>query len=93
MRCFMVPRGVTVLAGGAATAESRSFSLGATTGSETMGVLQNPYLLGAAKTLHYSATITIGNDSFSYEETTVLQMNELAEPLNHTDRNTLRRIS
>ena len=31
-------------------------------------------------------------DSWSYEETTMLQMNELPAPFVHTDRNTLRRV-
>jgi hypothetical protein len=93
LRCFMVPRGVTVLAGGPAAPGARSFTVEANAGSETFGVLQNAYLLGAAKTLSYSLHVDLGPDSYRYEETTLLQMNELAAPLAHTDGNTLHRIA
>ena len=37
-------------------------------------------------------TITTGPDSWSYRETTTLRMDELDEPLPHTDQPTLRRV-
>src|SRR3989441_1557060 len=50
MRCFMVPRGSTVLAGGATTADATSFTMRAEVGSETYGILSNPYLARLART-------------------------------------------
>jgi hypothetical protein len=50
MRCFVVPRGSMVLAGGTAAASDRAFTMDAEVGSETYGVLSNRYLSGAART-------------------------------------------
>ena len=93
MRCFMVPRGSTILAGGAAKADSKRLELTAECGSNTYGVLSNPYLDANAKCVRYELTVTIGDDTWSYEEDTVLEMKGQSEPLHHTDRNTLRRVS
>ena len=92
MRCFMVPRGVVVIAGGTTSADSTSFTLSAQVGAEDYGLLQNRYLLGRAKTSAYEVKITTSEDSWSYAETTMLRMNELDELLAHTDSNTLRRV-
>jgi hypothetical protein len=37
-------------------------------------------------------TITLGEDTWSYDEVTMLRMNEFDEPLPHADRNTLHRV-
>ena len=59
-------------------------------GHEQYGIVQNSYLLRAAKTLSYEVTITQGDDgSMTYEQTTMLAMKEFPEPFAHTDRNTL----
>jgi hypothetical protein len=42
--------------------------------------------------LSYEVTVTIGEDTWSYDETALLQMNEFAEPFAHTDHNTLHRV-
>ena len=41
--------------------------------------------------MHYEVTITIGDDTWSYEEDTVLDMDVFDELYHHTDRNTLHR--
>ena len=92
MRCFVVPRGITVMAGGAATATSNSFSLAASLGAPIYGISENLYLAQRASTKHYEVKITANRDgTWSYDEVTVLQMKEFDEPFLHTDRNTLRR--
>lgn len=91
MRCFMVPRGSTVLAGGDAKADSTELVMKAECGSTTYGVLSNPYLDANAKCVRYELTVSIGDGSWSYQEDTVLEMKGRAELLHHTDRNTLRR--
>jgi hypothetical protein len=53
-------------------------------------VLGTPYLEKC--TLSYEVTITVGVDTWSYDETTMLRMNEFDEPFAHTDHNTLRRV-
>jgi len=92
MRCFMVPRGTVLIAGGPAKADSKSFTMQAELGSQTYGILENEYLHIAASTTLYQATITISGDSFSYEETSTLSLKKMDEPLAHTDRNTLHRV-
>jgi hypothetical protein len=93
MRCFMVPRGSTLLAGGPAHVDSRSFTMEATLGSPVYGILSNPYLDRVAQTTHFEVTVSIGDDgSFSYDETTTVTLARYGGPLRHTDRNTLERI-
>ncbi len=92
LRGFVVPRGITVLAGGTAAADATTFTLRAAPGEPQYTIGENRYLAKNASTLSYEVTITVGDDSWSYDETTMLQMNELAEPFAHTDHNTLRRV-
>ena len=94
MKSFMIPRGVTLIAGGTATADASSFTMRAEPGHEQYGIVQNSYLLRAAKTLSYEVTVTHGpDDSLTYEQTTMLAMKEFDEPFAHTDRNTLHRVA
>jgi hypothetical protein len=92
MKGFVVPRGITVLAGGVAAADARSFALKAAQGDPQYNIGENKYLAKNASSLSYEVTFTIGEDTFSYEEVTMLRMNEFGEPLAHTDHNTLRRV-
>jgi hypothetical protein len=94
MRCFMVPRGVSIFAAGEAGADAGSFHLSAEKGEETFGILQNPYLMKAARTTDYEVSIAIAKDgtSFSYAEDTVLEMQVQPGVYHHTDRNTLKKV-
>src|ERR1700712_387216 len=49
-RCFVVPRGSLVLAGGDSAPDAKSFTMHAECGSETYGVLSNRFLATAART-------------------------------------------
>jgi hypothetical protein len=91
MRCFIIPRGVSVLAGGSAEPDARQFELAAELGSPIFGICSNPYLDREFKTLRFAMTLTVhGPDSFSYEEDTVLAIP--GQPIfHHTDANTLQR--
>lgn len=92
LRGFVVPRGITVLAGGTAAATDREFVLRAARGDDHYTIGENAYLAERARTLRYEVRVTVGADTWSYEETSVLQVAELPEPLAHTDRNTLHRV-
>ena len=93
MRCFMVPRASTILAGGPATADASTFTLQAEVGSETYGILSNPYLAHMARTTLYQVVITIEEDGvFHYRQTTTIEHSRLDELLEHTDTNRLRRV-
>jgi hypothetical protein len=94
MRCFLVPRGSMILAGGPATAEATTFTMQAEVGSESYGILSNTYLAKAARTVLYQVVVTLEDEGiFSYRQTTTIEHARLDEPLAHTDVNTLHRIS
>jgi hypothetical protein len=92
LRGFVVPRGITVLAGGTAAEDATSFTLHAELGGTNYTIGENQYLAKNASSLTYDATITTGTDSWSYHEITMLRMTEMPEPFAHEDRNTLRRV-
>jgi len=92
MRCFLVPRGVTVLAGGSAEPDASRLVLAADLGSATFGIASNPFLHEHFRTVRYDLTVTVNDDgSLAYEEDTQLQMPDRPEVFHHTDTNTLRR--
>lgn len=94
MRCFMVPRGVLVNAGGYVEADSRSFHLEAEVGSQTYGILSNRYLDDSYKTKRYSLDIICHDDGkFSYKEDTELWIPVDQEIFHHTDENILEKVS
>lgn len=90
-RCFMVPRGTTLLAGGTARASDAQFSVEANVGTEIYGILSNPYLAEKARTTKYVCTVSVNEGSFSYESCTTY-VHVRGGPIAHTDRNTLRRV-
>ena len=91
MRCFMVPRGTVVIAGGTCEPEATSFNMAAELGSTNYGILENKYLSGNASTVEYTLSITIGDDEWTYESDSVLKMAIQDDLLHHTDRNTLKK--
>ncbi len=93
LRCFMVPRGVLINAGGDAEVDSNSFHLSAEVGSETYGILSNKYLDESYKTMKYDLDVNTHDDgSFSYREDTQLWVPVNEAVFHHTDRNSLKRI-
>jgi hypothetical protein len=94
VRGFVVPRAITVLAGGTTTADATSFTLAATAGDPQYTIGESKYLASNASTLNYTVTITInGDDTWGYDERTMLQMKEFPEPFAHMDKNTLHRVA
>jgi hypothetical protein len=92
LRGFVVPRGITVLAGGFAAADATTFTLRADLGGANYTIGENQYLAKNASTVSYEVTITTTPDSWSYDETTMLKMTEIPELFAHTDHNTMRRV-
>ena len=93
MRCFMVPRGVTVIAGGTAEANAKTFNMIAEVGSDTYGICSNKFLDREFKTVRYELKITIHDQhSFTYEEDTKLKIKGQKDLFHHTDANTLKRV-
>ncbi len=88
-----IPRAQVLLASGPAAADATDFTLTATVGSEVHGILSNPFLDEAFRTLSYWIHVTINEDgTWSYEEEGVLQIPGRDEPFSHIDHNTLTRI-
>ncbi len=93
LRGFVVPRGITVLAGGTAVPDATSFTLSAKKDGGLYTIGENQYLAKNASSLSYEVTITTGPDTWTYAEMTMLQMKEFPEPFPHSDQNTLHRVA
>ena len=95
LRGFVVPRGITVLAGAmGVAADASSFTLTAKLGDPHYGISENAYLGEKASSTAYTVTITANpDDTWSYDEVTTLRMSEFPEPFAHSDSNTVRRAS
>jgi hypothetical protein len=94
IRSFMPPRGLTVLAGGNATATARQFSLEARAGDEVFGICSSPFLTAEFKTVRYTLSLEfLDDDTLHYHEHTWLKLKDRAEPFDHRDENTLRRVA
>ena len=90
MRCFIVPRGVAINAGGTVEPNAREFTLSAGVGSGTYGICSNQFLDREFKTVKFVNKIFIHDEnSFSYEEDTQLQIKGQPEVFHHVDKNTL----
>lgn len=94
MKCFVVPRGITTLAGGQSASDATTFTMSASIGDPQYGISSNKYLNDAAPTLSYDTNISIlGDGLFSYTQSTILHMRVLSAEMDHSDLNTLRRVS
>lgn len=92
-RAFLVPRGISVLAGGTVEPDARSFELRAELGSPVYGICSNPFLDAEFKTVRYELRVTLNDDgSFAYEEDTQLQIKGKPGVFHHVDKNVLRRV-
>jgi len=89
-----IPRVQAALASGAVKANARTFELAATRGSTASGICSGPFLEHAFRTDRYRIAVTIhGDDSWSYDEETVLTIKGQPEPFLHRDANTLTRVA
>lgn len=94
LRCFMVPRGVTIIAGGTAEADAVSFKIAADVGSETYGICSNRFLDENFKTVRYELEFEkVDANTIRYSEDTQLQIKGQSGIFHHTDENTLSRVS
>lgn len=93
IRCFAVPRGLAILAGGDAEPHDRTLTFKATPGIEAYGLCQNKYLLERARAMAFESVFTFNDDgTFSYTSDLVLKLTATGEEMHHTDRNTLHRV-
>jgi hypothetical protein len=88
-----IPRAQVLMASGHAAPDATDFTLTATVGSEVHGILSNPFLDEAFRTLSFRIHVTVNDDgTWSYEEEAVLQIPGRKGTFSHIDRNTLTRI-
>jgi hypothetical protein len=81
------------MAAGSADPDATEFEVTAAVGSEVYGILSNPFINTAFRTVSFRMRVTAHiNGTWSYEEDTVMQMADRAELVHHIDRNTLTRI-
>lgn len=95
LRCFAVPRGIAILAGGSATAESTTLHFDAVPGDPTYGLVQNKYLIQKAEAIDYKSSFTLNDDgTLSYTSDLVLKLAAMGgETMHHTDHNTLTKVN
>jgi hypothetical protein len=94
LHTLAIPRGQVLLAAGIADADATEFEVAATLGSEVYGILSNPFLDSAFKTVSFHMRVTVNKDgTWSYEEHTKLQMPDREGLVDHVDRNTLKRVA
>jgi hypothetical protein len=88
-----IPRAQVAMAIGHAAVDTKTFRLEAVRGSETNGIVSNPFLEHSFRTLRFAIEVTLHpNGTWSYEQDTVLVIPGIADPFHHTDRNTLTKI-
>jgi hypothetical protein len=93
MRCFLIPRGIALIAGGKAEKTAREFHLVAKSGSCTFGICTNPFLDREFKVESYEVTVRVHDrDKFSYEQDTVIRIPGKTELFHHRDKNLLTRV-
>jgi hypothetical protein len=89
-----IPRAQVLLASGPAEPDAKDFELTAALGSTIFGILSNPFLDEAFRTVSYRIHVTINDDgTWSYEEEGVMQIPGQDEPFHHIDGNTLTRVA
>lgn len=89
-----IPRAQIAMAVGRVEPNAKRFRLDAVRGSETNGIVSNPFLEHAFKTTRFSVDVTIHPDgTWSYEQDTIMVIPGIQEPFHHTDRNTLTKIA
>jgi len=94
LKGFVVPRGITVLAGAIVEPGDRTFTLRAAAGHHCYSIGENHYLSEQASTVTFAVTVTLhDDDTWSYHETTFLRLAATPRELDHTDSNRLRRVA
>jgi hypothetical protein len=93
LKSFVIPRGVSINAGGTVDINSEVIKVTAVVGSETYGICSNIFLDKEFKTVSYDLEITkIDNNSFSYFEDIQLKIKDQESNFSHTEKNVMKRV-
>jgi len=93
LKCFTIPRGMAVVAGGKVALNAKRFKLSAKLGSKTFGIASNPFLDREFQTVGFDLEMTISNDSFSYDQNTKIKIKGQKKIFAHRDKNTLKKVN
>ena len=94
IQSLAIPRGQVALATGTAAPDAKEFEVRAALGSESNGIVSVAFINAAFRTLSFRIRVSVhDNDTWSYEEDTVLQLPDRPAPFHHIDRNTLTRVA
>jgi hypothetical protein len=93
LKSFIVPRGISVNAGGTADENAKEFTVCAELGSNTYGICSNKFLDSEFQTVAYKVEFKfIDKDTFSYDENTQIKIKGQKKIFDHTEKNTLKRV-
>ena len=88
-----IPRGMTTMALGKSSTDAKQFELHAKEGDPCAGISSNAFLDYAFKTVEFHIQVSINTDgTWSYEQDTVLKIQNQADLFHHIDKNTLHQI-
>jgi len=88
-----IPRGMITMAAGKASPDAREFELIAKEDDRCAGISSNPFLDYAFRTVEFRIKVAIHDDgTWSYEQDTVLKIQNQVELFHHVDNNTLHKI-
>ena len=94
MQTLAIPRGQSLLAGGAAKADGTGLKVSARRGDTEYGITSTAFLEHAFRTDSYDLDVTFNADgTWSYISDTMLSVRGQPEPFRHRDRNTLTKIA
>ena len=89
-----IPRGQVAMASGTVAPDATTFTLTATAGDPHAGIVSNPFLDMAFHTPSWTITFRIAaDDSWSYEQVTLLDVQGGPDGFEHHDASTLVRIA
>jgi hypothetical protein len=86
-------RAQALIAGNTVAPDATTFTLESVIGSNTYGILSNKHLDEVAHTTRFDVTVSLTGDTYSYDETTVVEHQRQRSIIMHTDRNTLKLVS
>jgi hypothetical protein len=93
MKSFVIPRGVSVLAGATVEPGAKSFKLSASLGSPTFGICSNPFLDREFQTVGFEVSMTLPDENnFSYEQVTRIRIKGQEKIFEHRDVHRLQRV-
>jgi len=94
MKCFVIPRGISLIAGGTVQADAKSFKIQAKDGSNTYGICHNLFLEKEFKIVGFELKIEfLDSKTLTYEQDTLLKMKSQKDIFHHKDKNTLKLVS